>query len=188
MFHLYKCALLDAYPIVCVERSWSALCRTWRHQCHHLHFFLTVEQLKNSLINCCRLTQSHDKGAYSTNFCFYLAWYLYVEIDFGVQKTDKFIINGMAGSVGHIAINCWNVCRQISGQSERSWYAQCVQPYTCRRHCKLAKSAWGKTSQHWLSLKWVMLGIPVRGRMMSQELLYMSRAHHNLSSLQHSQH
>ncbi len=36
--------------------------------------------------------------------------YLYVEIDFGVQKTDKFLINGMAGSVdrdtGHIAINC----------------------------------------------------------------------------------
>ncbi len=26
-------------------------------------------------------------------------FYLYAEIDFGVQKTDKFIINGMAGSV-----------------------------------------------------------------------------------------
>ncbi len=25
---------------------------------------------------------------------------------------------------------------QISGQSERSWYAQCVQPYTCRHHWK----------------------------------------------------
>ncbi len=38
------------------------------------------------------------KGAYSTNFCFYLAWYSYhnVGIDFGMQKTDKFIINGMA--------------------------------------------------------------------------------------------
>ncbi len=36
--------------------------------------------------------------------------YLYAEIDFGVQKTDQFIINGMVGSVdrdtGHIAINC----------------------------------------------------------------------------------
>ncbi len=30
------------------------------------------------------------------NFCFYLALYSYVEIDFGVQKTDQFIINGMA--------------------------------------------------------------------------------------------
>jgi len=30
------------------------------------------------------------------NFCFCLAWYSYVEIDFGVQKTDKFIINDMA--------------------------------------------------------------------------------------------
>ncbi len=26
----------------------------------------------------------------------YLAWYSYVEIDFGMQKTDKFINNDMA--------------------------------------------------------------------------------------------
>ncbi len=30
------------------------------------------------------------------NFCLYLAWYSYVEIDFGVQKTDLFIIIDMA--------------------------------------------------------------------------------------------
>ncbi len=41
-------------------------------------------------------------------------FYLYAEIDFGVQKTDQFIINGMAldrdtsvdRDTGHIAINC----------------------------------------------------------------------------------
>ncbi len=27
---------------------------------------------------------------------FHLAWYSYVEIDFGVQKPDKFIMTGMA--------------------------------------------------------------------------------------------
>ncbi len=35
--------------------------------------------------------------------------YLYAEIDFAVQKTDKFIINGMPGSVdsntGHIQVH-----------------------------------------------------------------------------------
>ncbi len=45
---------------------------------------------------------------YSTIFCFYLA-YLYAEIEFAVQKTDKFIINGMPGSVdsntGHIQVH-----------------------------------------------------------------------------------
>ncbi len=30
------------------------------------------------------------------NFCFYLAWYSFVEIYFGMQKTDKFINNDMA--------------------------------------------------------------------------------------------
>ncbi len=38
---------------------------------------------------------------------------IYAEFDFSVQKTDTFVINGMAGSVdstGHIATNCRNVC------------------------------------------------------------------------------
>ncbi len=30
------------------------------------------------------------------NLCFYLALYSYVEIDFSMQKTDKFINNDMA--------------------------------------------------------------------------------------------
>ncbi len=30
------------------------------------------------------------------NFSFYLVWYSYVKIDFGVQKSDQFIINDMA--------------------------------------------------------------------------------------------
>ncbi len=36
------------------------------------------------------------KVSISTNFSFYLAWYAYVEIDFDMQKTDKFINNDMA--------------------------------------------------------------------------------------------
>ncbi len=34
----------------------------------------------------------------------------------------------------HRATNCWNVC-EANLRSERSWYAQCIQPYTCRRYC-----------------------------------------------------
>ncbi len=40
-------------------------------------------------------------------------FYLYAEIDFGVQKTDKFIINGWFSRQKygtHILSNCWNVC------------------------------------------------------------------------------
>ncbi len=43
-----------------------------------------------------KICTTYDKGEYSTNFCFYLARYSYVEIDFGLQKTDKFINNDMA--------------------------------------------------------------------------------------------
>ncbi len=60
------------------------------------------------------------------------------EFAFGVQKTDKFIINGKADSVDRIrdtwAYNLLLKCLRGKSQSERSWYGQCLQLYTCRRN------------------------------------------------------
>ncbi len=45
MFNLYKCTLLDAYPIVCAERSWSSAGHGGTSAITCI-FFLTVNNLK----------------------------------------------------------------------------------------------------------------------------------------------
>ncbi len=57
----------------------------------------------------------------------------------------------------HRATKCWNVCEANLG-SEPSWYAQCVQPYTCRRHwghrfvSQCYGSTWWPQRHLWLNL------------------------------------
>ncbi len=56
------------------------------------------------------------KVSISTNFCFYLALYSYVEIDFDMQKTDKFTNNDMAVQ-SEIRTHIYQLLKCLRGKS-----------------------------------------------------------------------